>query len=61
MALKHGLAPLLRGRPALRVAERDRDRSAIERRHRTVVLLEGAPTSALDALRAAVWAKPVLY
>jgi hypothetical protein len=34
---------------------------AIERRQRTVLLVEGAPGTALDALRAAVWAKPVLY
>jgi hypothetical protein len=33
----------------------------IERRGRTVVLIEGAPTAALDALRAALWAAPVLY
>ena len=35
--------------------------AAIERRHRSVLLIEGAPTSLVDALRAAVWAKPVLY
>jgi hypothetical protein len=34
---------------------------AIERRGRTVLLLEGAPPAALDAIRAAVWASPVLY
>jgi hypothetical protein len=34
---------------------------AIERHGRTVLLLEGVPTSALDALRTAVWARPVLY
>ena len=35
--------------------------AAIERRTRTVVLLEGAPPALLDGLRAAVWAQPVLY
>ena len=35
--------------------------AAIERRHRSVLLIEGAPTSLVDTLRAAVWAKPVLY
>ncbi len=34
---------------------------AIERRTRTVLLIEGAPVAAIDAVRAAVWAKPVLY
>ena len=35
--------------------------AAIERRTRTVVLIEGAPAALLDGLRAAVWAQPVLY
>ena len=34
---------------------------AIERRHRTVAVVEWAPASALDAVRTAIWAKPVLY
>jgi hypothetical protein len=33
----------------------------IERRDRLVLLIEGAPSSALDALRDAVWAKRMLY
>lgn len=35
--------------------------AAIERRHRSVLMIEDAPTSLVDTLRAAVWAKPVLY
>jgi hypothetical protein len=34
---------------------------AIERRDRLVLLIEGAPSSALDTLRDAVWAKRMLY
>jgi hypothetical protein len=34
---------------------------AIERRRRTVVILEGLPMAIYDAVRAAVWSKPVLY
>lgn len=34
---------------------------AIERRTRTVLLVEGAPSAVIDGVRAAVWAKPVLY
>jgi hypothetical protein len=34
---------------------------AIEQRQRTVLVLADAPATALDALRAAVWATPVLY
>jgi hypothetical protein len=60
MAVKHGLAPPpddapLHAWPAGTVV------FAIERRQRTVLLVERAPLTALDALRAAVWARPVLY
>jgi hypothetical protein len=60
MTVKHGLAPLP-GDPALQTWPSGAVSAAIERRHRTVVLLEDAPTPLVDALRAAVWAKPVLY
>ena len=60
VALKHGLAPLSQDAPLLTWSGRGA-LVAIERRSRTVVLLEGAPASSLDALRAAIWAKPVLY
>jgi hypothetical protein len=57
---KHGLGPLPPDAPLLAwpggsVA------FAIERRGRSVLLIEGAPPGTLDVLRAAVWAKPVLY
>ena len=35
--------------------------AAIERRNRTVMIVEGVPSSLLEPLRAEVWAKPVLY
>jgi len=35
--------------------------SAIERRRRTVLLVEGVPVASLDAVRATVWSQPVLY
>jgi hypothetical protein len=35
--------------------------AALERRHRTVLVIEGAPPALVEALRAAVWAQPVLY
>jgi hypothetical protein len=60
MALKHSLAPLPADVPLL-VWPGGTAVYAIERRHRTVLLVEGAPTATFDALRAAVWAKPVLY
>ncbi len=60
MALKHRLAPLSPDAPLLAWSS-GAAVFAIERRQRTVVLLEGAPPSSLDALRAAIWAKPVLY
>jgi hypothetical protein len=34
---------------------------AVERRQRTVLVLEGAPATGVDAVRAAVWAAAVLY
>jgi hypothetical protein len=60
MALKHGLASLPADVPLL-VWSGGTAGFAIERRHRTVLLVERAPMATLDALRAAVWAKPVLY
>jgi hypothetical protein len=60
MGQKHGLGPRPPDGPLL-VWSAGRQAFAIERRGRTVLLLEGAPASALDALRAAVWAAPVLY
>jgi hypothetical protein len=60
MALKHGLAPVPADVPLL-VWPAGPAVFAIERRQRTVLLIERAPTATLDALRAAVWAKPVLY
>jgi hypothetical protein len=60
MAAKHGLAPLPPDGPLLSWATRA-STFAIERRRRTVLLVEGAPTSTFDALRAAVWAVLVLY
>lgn len=59
VATKHRLAPQPEGHPLVWAAS---ERAfAVERRRRTVVLIEGAPTPALDALRAALWAAPVLY
>ena len=60
LAIKHGLAPLPQDAPLL-TWPGGTAVFAIERRHRTVVLLEGVPAATLDALRAAIWAKPVLY
>jgi hypothetical protein len=60
MALKHGLAPVPADVPLL-VWPAGPAVFAIERRQRTVLLVERVPTATLDALRAAVWAKPVLY
>ena len=60
MAAKHGLAPVPADAPLL-AWPGGAAVFAIERRQRTVLLVERAPMAALDALRAAVWAKPVLY
>jgi hypothetical protein len=60
LARKHGLGPRPPDRSLL-VWPADRRAFAIERRGRAVLLHEGAPAAALDALRAAVWASPVLY
>jgi hypothetical protein len=60
LASKHGLAPPSPGGASLAWST-DRQAYAIERRGRAVLVLEGAPPAALDALRAAVWAAPVLY
>ena len=60
LTLKHGLAAPAQEAPLLAWVS-GTAAVAIERRHRTVVFVEWAPPSALDALRAAIWAKPVLY
>jgi hypothetical protein len=60
MAPERDLAPLPPGGPLL-VSSASVGTFLIERRGRTVLLLEGAPPTALDALRAAVWSAPVLY
>jgi hypothetical protein len=60
MAVKHGLAPLPADAPLL-AWPRGMSAFAIERRQRVVLLVERVPLTALDALRAAVWARPVLY
>jgi hypothetical protein len=60
MLTKHGLTPAPPDVPLV-AWSRGSSTFAIERRGRTVLLLEGVPTSALDALRTAVWARPVLY
>lgn len=60
MALKHGLAPVPADVTRL-VWPAGPAVFTIERRQRTVLLVERAPMATLDALRAAVWAKPVLY
>jgi hypothetical protein len=60
MAEKHGLAPVPADASPLAWSS-GTTAFAIERRQRSVLLVEGAPGTALDALRAAVWAKPVLY
>jgi hypothetical protein len=60
MAVKHGLAPLAGDAPLLAWSNGAAG-FAIERRQRTVLLVEGAPLAALDAVRAAVWAEPVVY
>jgi hypothetical protein len=57
---KRGAAPAT-AEPALQTWPGGSVTTALERRHRSVLLIEGAPTSLVDALRAAVWAKPVLY
>jgi hypothetical protein len=59
MVTKHRLAPHPEG---LLLAWAASGRAfVIEQRGRTVVLIERAPAAALDALRAALWATPVLY
>jgi hypothetical protein len=59
MVAKHRLAPQPEG-PLLVWTERGRT-FALERRGRTVVLVEGAPMASFEALRAALGAAPVLY
>jgi hypothetical protein len=60
LAARPGLGPQ-RGDGAL-VAWFDASRaSAIERRGRAVLILEGAPPAILDSLRTAAWAAPMLY
>ena len=60
LTLKHGLAAPAQEAPLLAWVS-GTAAVAIERRHRTVAFVEWAPPSALDAVRAAIWAKPVLY
>ena len=60
LILKHGLAAHAQEAPLLAWAS-GTAAVAIERRHRTVAFVEWVPPSALDAVRAAVWAKAVLY
>jgi hypothetical protein len=60
MAQKHGLAPPPADTSLIAWSGAGAA-FAIERRQRTVLLVEGAPAAALDALRAAIWALPVLY
>jgi hypothetical protein len=60
IALKHGLAPVPADVPLL-VWSAGPAVFAIERRQRAVLLVERVPMATLDALHAAVWAKPVLY
>ena len=59
VATKHRLAPPPEG--LLLAWAESGGAFAIERRGRTVVLIERAPAPALDALRATLWATPVLY
>ncbi|MGH7359531.1 MAG: hypothetical protein ACREJR_12020, partial [Candidatus Rokuibacteriota bacterium] len=56
---KHGLAFVPNG-PGLTWRAGPRA-FLVEGRERAVLLVEGAPSDRLDALRAAVWARPVLY
>jgi hypothetical protein len=60
MGTKHGLAPPSPDSPFLAWLSGGHS-FAIERRGRAVLLLEGVPPAALDALRATIWATPVLY
>ena len=57
---KRGAAPMP-GDPALQLWPGQSATAALERRHRTVLVIEGAPPALVEALRAAVWAQPVLY
>jgi hypothetical protein len=57
---KHGAAPPP-GDPALQLWPGQSATAALERRHRTVLVIEGALPALVEALRAAVWAQPVLY
>jgi hypothetical protein len=60
LARKHGLAALPPDSSLLTWSGAT-TAFAIERRRRTVLLCEGVPAPTLDAVRAAVWSKPVLY
>lgn len=60
LIIKHGLAAPAQEAPFLAWTSGP-VAVAIERRHRTVAFVEWVPPSALDAVRAAIWAKPVLY
>jgi hypothetical protein len=60
LARKHGLVP----RPAdgsVVTWSAPTTAFAIERRRRTVLLVEAVPTASLDPVRTAVWSSPVLY
>jgi hypothetical protein len=59
LVAKHDLAPIPEG--PLAVWTGDASVRLIERRGQTVLVAEGVPPGAHDALRAAVWAVPVLY
>jgi hypothetical protein len=60
MSIKRGPPPTSED-PTLQTWPSGASIAVIERRHRTVLLIEGAPMPLADTLRAAVWAKPVLY
>ncbi len=61
LATKYGLTPQPAGAPLLTWSA-GAYAAVIERRGRAVLLVEGAPLAALDALRATLWAAaPVLY
>jgi hypothetical protein len=61
LARRHGLTPTPPDDDPLHTWSSATSVFAIERRRRTVVILEGLPTAIYDAVRAAIWSKPVLY
>jgi uncharacterized protein DUF955 len=60
LARKYGLGSIPPDGPLLTWSS-VRTAFAIERRRRTVLVLEGVPATVLDRARAAVWSKPVVY